>query len=94
MSEEDKNKLIDYKSHWFWGSILDSKATYSQIALASLFINIFGLGSAFYIMTVYDRVMPNNAYSSLIALTIGMAIIIIFDFIVKLLRAYFITFGL
>tara|TARA_Y100000996_G_scaffold394840_1_gene359526 strand:- start:4819 stop:6534 length:1716 start_codon:yes stop_codon:yes gene_type:complete len=90
LSEEDKNKLIDYKSHWFWGSILDSKATYSQIALASLFINIFGLGSAFYIMTVYDRVMPNNAYSSLIALTIGMAIIIIFDFIVKLLRAYFI----
>ena len=41
-------------------------------------------------MTVYDRVMPNNAYNSLIALTIGMVIVIIFDFIMKLLRAYFI----
>tara|TARA_B100000287_G_scaffold307995_1_gene291154 strand:- start:9980 stop:11683 length:1704 start_codon:yes stop_codon:yes gene_type:complete len=85
--EKDKSKISD---HWFWGSIIVNKATYIQIALASIFINFFGLGSAFYIMTVYDRVMPNSAYSSLIALTIGMGIVIIFDFIVKLLRAYFI----
>ena len=83
-------KNIDYEKHWFWGSVLSNKGTYSQIALASIFINIFGLGSAFYIMTVYDRVMPNNAITTLVALTIGMAIVIIFDFVVKLLRAYFI----
>ena len=41
-------------------------------------------------MTVYDRVMPNSAYNTLIALTIGMGIVIIFDFIIKLLRAYFV----
>ena len=85
-----KNKKIDFAEHWFWGSIIKSKGTYSQIALASVFINLFGLASAFYIMTVYDRVMPNSAYNTLIALTIGMAIVIIFDFIVKLLRAYFV----
>ena len=34
--------------------------------------------------------MPNSAYNTLIALTIGMGIVILFDFIVKLLRAYFI----
>ncbi len=87
MSEE---KAFSRKDHWFWGSIIKNKATYVQIALASVFINLFGLGSAFYIMTVYDRVMPNSAYSSLIALTIGMAIVILFDFIVKILRARFI----
>ena len=86
---KDENK-IKLKDHWFWGSIYENKATYVQIALASIFINFFGLGSSFYIMTVYDRVMPNNAYNSLIALTIGMVIVIIFDFIMKLLRAYFI----
>jgi len=86
---DDKRK-ISYKDHWFWGSIVANKGTYVQIALASIFINLFGLGSAFYIMTVYDRVMPNSAYNTLIALTIGMAIVIIFDFIVKLLRAYFV----
>lgn len=83
-------KINDYNKHWFWGSVLENKGTYSQIALASVFINIFGLGSAFYIMTVYDRVMPNNALTTLVALTIGMAIVIIFDFITKLLRSHFI----
>ena len=86
----EKENRIPLKEHWFWGSILKSKGTYSQIALASVFINLFGLGSAFYIMTVYDRVMPNSAYNTLIALTIGMGIVIIFDFIIKLLRAYFV----
>ena len=41
-------------------------------------------------MTVYDRVVPNNATSSLVALTIGFAIVVIFDFVLKLLRAYFV----
>lgn len=86
----EKKNRTPLKEHWFWGSILKSKGTYSQIALASVFINLFGLGSAFYIMTVYDRVMPNSAYNTLIALTIGMGIVIIFDFIIKLLRAYFV----
>src|SRR6185295_11074212 len=38
----------------------------------------------------YDRVVPNNATSSLIALSLGLAIVVIFDFILKLLRAYFV----
>ena len=88
MSEEKKK--VNMSEHWFWGSLIKNKGTYVQIALASIFINLFGLGSAFYIMTVYDRVMPNSAYNTLIALTIGMSVVIIFDFIIKLLRSYFV----
>ena len=55
-----------------------------------MFINIFGLLTSLFTMTVYDRVVPNNATSSLVALTIGLAIVIIFDFILKMLRAYFV----
>jgi ATP-binding cassette subfamily C protein LapB len=58
--------------------------------LAAVFINIFGLLTSLFTMTVYDRVVPNNATSSLIALTIGFAIVVIFDFILKLLRSYFV----
>ena len=86
----EKIKKVNMSEHWFWGSLLKNKGTYVQIALASIFINLFGLGSAFYIMTVYDRVMPNSAYNTLIALTIGMSFVIIFDFIIKLLRSYFV----
>jgi ATP-binding cassette, subfamily C, bacterial LapB len=55
-----------------------------------VFINIFGLLTALFTMTVYDRVVPNNAMSSLIALSIGLGIVIVFDFVLKLLRAYFV----
>ena len=44
-------------------------------------------------MVVYDRVVPNSAYESLYALTMGMALVIIFDYILKMLRAYFIDYA-
>tara|TARA_B100001559_G_scaffold58252_1_gene46791 strand:- start:720 stop:2300 length:1581 start_codon:yes stop_codon:yes gene_type:complete len=44
-------------------------------------------------MVVYDRVLPNSAYESLYALTIGMALVIIFDFILKMLKTYFIDYA-
>ena len=84
------NETKDLKSHWFWGTALKNKGIYVQVALASILINIFALMSAFYIMTVYDRVLPNSAMESLLALTIGIAFVIVFDFILKMLRGYFI----
>ena len=44
MSEKVIKQKQELKDHWFWSSVLENKATYSQIVLASLFINIFGLG--------------------------------------------------
>ena len=88
MSELVEKK--DYKEHWFWNSIYNHRRIYYQVLVASFFINVFALGSAFYIMTVYDKVVPNGAISSLIALTIGMGIVVIFDFITKMLRGYFV----
>lgn len=83
----------DYKTlpsqHWFWGPVLRCKRLYSQVILASLFINLFALVSAFYIMTVYDRVIPNEAMESLLALTIGVCVVIAFDFIMKVFRGVF-----
>ena len=67
-----------------------NKSTYWKVALAAVFINIFGLLTSLFTMTVYDRVVPNNATSSLIALSIGLAIVVVFDFMLKLLRAYFV----
>ena len=81
-------ETIKYKDHWFWGTALKNKGIYFQVALATILINVFALMSAFYIMTVYDRVLPNNAMESLLALTIGIAVVIVFDFILKMLRGY------
>ena len=77
-------------AEWLVEPMRRNRATYWKVALAAVFINIFGLMTALFTMVVYDRVVPNNATASLIALTIGLAIVIIFDFILKLLRAYFV----
>jgi ATP-binding cassette subfamily C protein LapB len=90
MSElKAKSRVLD-KDHWFWGAFNQNWWTYGQIILAAVMINIFSLGSSVFIMTVYDRVIPNNAVESLVALCIGMMILIGFDFLLKFLRAYFI----
>jgi ATP-binding cassette subfamily C protein LapB len=75
---------------WLMEPMLKNKAIYLKVALAAALIHIFGLISALFTMTVYDRVVPNNATSSLVALSIGLGIIIVFDFVLRLLRAYFV----
>jgi ATP-binding cassette, subfamily C, bacterial LapB len=75
---------------WLVEPMMRHKSTYMKVALAAATVNILGLVSSMFTMTVYDRVIPNNATSSLIALTIGLSIVIIFDFILRTLRAYFV----
>ena len=87
MSEQTYKQL--YKDHWFWGPVLKNKKLYIQVMAASAFINVFALFSAFYIMVVYDRVIPNNAIESLIALTVGILVIVLFDFSMKVLRGLY-----
>jgi len=53
-------------------------------------INLLSVASSIFIMVVYDRVIPNAAFPSLYALTAGMMIVLIFDFILKNMRAWFI----
>ena len=87
MSREKYKPL--YKDHWFFGPILKNKKLYIQVMVASAFINVFALFSAFYIMVVYDRVIPNNAIESLMALTVGILVIVVFDFSMKVLRGLY-----
>ncbi len=75
---------------WLLEPMKRNSATYWKVALAAALVNIFTLLTSLFSMIVYDRVLPNNAISSLIGLTIGLVIIIVFDFILKMLRAYFV----
>lgn len=75
---------------WLSGPLRKNRAIYTKVGLAAAMINFFALVTSLFTMTVYDRVVPNNATDSLIGLTIGLAIVVIFDFALKLLRAYFV----
>ena len=76
--------------HWFWDVIYKSWPIYTEVLAASFLINLFALASPLFIMNVYDRVVPNQAFETLWALAAGICIVYLFDFVMKSLRSYFI----
>jgi ATP-binding cassette subfamily C protein LapB len=75
--------------HWFWGPFQRSRGVYAQVALAALLVNVFALSSSIFSMIVYDRVIPNNAMDTLMALLTGIVIIFVSDFVIRTVRGYF-----
>ena len=76
--------------HWFFSSFRKSKWIYVQVMAAAMVSNFLSLTTSLFTMTVYDRIIPNGAFESLIALSIGVIIALAFDFVIKGLRARFI----
>jgi len=76
--------------HWFWGTLFSSWRIYRDVLVASFLVNLFALASPLFIMNVYDRVVPNNAVETLWVLAIGVSVVFGFDFLMRMLRGYFI----
>lgn len=81
--------LIDKGRDWFWSVFRQHKVIYGEVLFAAVMINCFGLVSSLFVMTVYDRVVPNSATETLWALAIGVIAIYVTDFILKNMRAHF-----
>jgi ATP-binding cassette subfamily C protein LapB len=89
--QEQVSKLLEgHKGHWFWGTIRRSASIYRDVLIASFLINLFVIANPLFVMNVYDRVVPNNAIETLWVLAIGVFVVYLFDFGLKMLRAYFI----
>ena len=76
--------------HWFWGTLARAWPLYGEVAGASVLVNIFTVLSPLFFMNVYDRVLPNKAFETFWVLALGMAVMYLFDFGLKLLRGWFI----
>lgn len=78
----------DMPKAWFWKVIWRFRGYYYQIVLASFIINFLALVSSLYVMNVYDRVIPNQTYETLWALSIGVIIAIFFEFVGRMIRGH------
>jgi ATP-binding cassette subfamily C protein LapB len=74
--------------HWFWTTVRKFWANYSHVAIAAFIVNMLALASPLFVMNVYDRVIPNGAVPSLVALAIGLLLAIAFDFALRLVRSH------
>lgn len=90
VKELNNREKQERSGHWFFSSFRKSKWIYTQVLVAAMVSNFLSLTTALFTMTVYDRVIPNGAFESLIALSIGVIIALAFDFLIKNLRARFI----
>jgi len=76
--------------HWFWSAIKENRGVYRSVIFASLLINIFALAMPIFVMNVYDRVVPNQAFSSLFALAAGIFLVLAIELVLKIMRVWFI----
>ena len=79
--------------HWFWKYALENKGVYVQAGIATFLVNLFALVIGFFVMVVYDRIIPSNALTSLIGLFVGASFIILLRYALELLKTYFLDFA-
>lgn len=76
--------------HWFWGALTSQKPIYRDVLSAAFLINLFALALPLFTMNVYDRVVPNHAVETLWMLALGLLLVLVVDYLLRLLRGHFI----
>ena len=87
--DTNQDDLAGRTSHWFWGTLWRSRKIYRDVLVATVLINIFVIANPLFVMNVYDRVVPNAAVETLWVLAAGVGLVYLFDFLLKMLRSYF-----
>lgn len=76
--------------NWFWGTLGRFWRIYIQVALAAVFVNLFAIALPLFTMNIYDRVVPTKGQETLWVLVLGVGVIFAFEFLLRLLRSYFV----
>lgn len=88
--ENDILPPVNSGGHWLFSTLWRYRHYFYSAALAALLANVLTLASTFFVMNVYDRVVPNQAYATLWSMAIGVTIAIIFEFVSRQMRAWLI----
>ena len=87
--ERAPKKALAQDEHWFWSAVRRNLPIYRDVLIAAFFINLFALALPLFTMNVYDRVVPNHAVETLWTLAIGLLIVVIMDFTLRMMRSHF-----
>ncbi len=74
--------------HWFFGALLDNFKLYRDVLAAAFLVNVFAIVIPFYTLNIYDRVVPNSAFETLWTLSIGVVLVVVADFALRMMRGY------
>jgi len=94
--EKGSQQMVAFKGdafNWFWGTLWRFRAYYVESMIATVVANILTLASIFFTMNVYNKVVPSHAYASLWALAIGTTLAILFEYLMRWLKARLVDLG-
>ena len=73
---------------WFLPSILRYRRPLAQVAIASLFVQLFALVTPIFFQLIVDKVLVHKGLSTLTVLIVGMVTLGLFESVLQFLRAY------
>jgi ATP-binding cassette subfamily C protein LapB len=74
----------------FWGTLGRFWRIYVQVGLAAAFVNLLAIALPLFTMNIYDRVVPTKGLETLWVLVLGVGIVFAFEFLLRMLRSYFV----
>ena len=74
--------------HWRQSIMRRLRPVLWELGLASVVINLLALATPIFLMTVYNKVINHGALQTLDVLVLGMITLFVFEWLLRLLRAY------
>ena len=88
----EENEAPESEGHWLWSTARKYWRSYFHVILATVFVNCLALATPLFTMNVYNRVLANKAFSTLWVLALGVLLAIVFDVVLRSLRAFLIDY--
>lgn len=89
-ASDDAESMRAAPRRWILQRFFDDRRLIVLMCVSAVLLNLFALAMPLYQRAIYDRVIPNLAMDSLWALSIGMLIGLVFEFMLKNVRGDFV----
>ncbi|WP_417559393.1 peptidase domain-containing ABC transporter [Marinomonas sp.] len=85
--EDNKDQDFPTARKLILSALFQDKLWLGNVLAATVVINLLAIATSLFALQVYDRVVPTLAYSTLATLVVGMLGIVLFDWMLKGIRA-------
>ena len=81
-------ELAKFDFSWFIPSLVKYRRLFGEVLVVSLFLQLFALVSPLFFQVVMDKVLVHRGLTTLDVLVIGLAVVVVFESVLTLLRTY------
>ena len=81
-------ELRRFDFSWFIPSLVKYRRLFGEVLVVSLFLQLFALVSPLFFQVVMDKVLVHRGLTTLDVLVVGLAVILLFESVLTILRTY------